>query len=92
MARNPKPVRRRYKAAHAEIRRGTYKYPPPTYDQLNRRKFASVAYGMTCAVSGAAVIAGAAFQNFRKGLARAVEQVSSAMRREPTRDEFRLVE
>lgn len=92
MARNPKPVRRRYKAAHAEVRRGTYKYPPPTYDQLNDRKLASVTYRMTCAMAGAAVAAGAAFQNFRKGIARAAERVSAAMRREPTRDDFRLVE
>ena len=92
MARNPKPVRRRYKAARAEVRRGTYKYPPPTYDQLNDRKPASVVYRVMCAASAAVASAGAAFRSLRLGLSRAAGAVRAVTLREPTRDDVRLVE
>lgn len=92
MARNPKPVRRRYKAAHAAIRRGVYKYPPPTYDDLNDQKFAAVSYRVRCAATVAAKRVNESFRGLRIGLARAVEQVKSAVRGVPTRDDYRLVE
>ena len=46
MARNPKPVRRRYKRAQAQIRRGEYQYRPPSYDDLNVMKPAFPRYAV----------------------------------------------
>lgn len=92
MARNPKPVRRRYKAAHAAIRRGTYKYPRPTYDQLNDRKPASLGYRVSCVATNAAGALSAAYRGLSHGLSRALDQTKAAMLGGRTRDSFRLVE
>ena len=94
MARNPKPVRRRYRRIQAQVRRGTYPYAAPTYDQLNSRKFASTAYRVSVTLSHLARTIGPSVQRaaatatnaFHAGLA----TITAA--RNQSREDFGLVE
>lgn len=75
MARNPKAVRRRYKAVRTEARRGRYTGPLPTYDQLNTEKPAYAARQLRLRVSAATRQINYAFRQLRERMGIALETV-----------------
>lgn len=86
MARNPKPVRRRYKAMQAARRAGAYRGLVPTYDDLNRRRPRSTVYALVNGVAFAVVRVSEMFSEISRNVARSVR--SGRYRR---REDFALV-
>ena len=72
MARNPKPVRRRYKAMQAARRAGAYRGLVPTYDDLNRRRPRSTVYALVNGVAFAVVRVSELFRGLSQEVARSV--------------------
>ena len=72
MARNPKPVRRQYKAMQAARRAGAYRGLVPTYDDLNRRRPRSTVYALVNGVAFAVVRVSELFRGLSQEVARSV--------------------